>query len=148
MTALLRRSLLLIAASPVLLYVARTHRFTDAPALGGGAATHSVARALVVFVAFATLVLGTWLAVVALREYFRDERPMDGALLATVIAEGCALTAVRAYVYAGSDTGAAGAAAHGAKASGKGAAILALFFTVAVLAGAAMAMHRVRRILE
>jgi hypothetical protein len=67
MTALLRRSLLLIAASPVLLYVARTHRFTDAPALGGGASTHSVARALVVFVAFAALVLGTWLAVVALR---------------------------------------------------------------------------------
>ena len=134
MSPRLRRSLLIAGTSPLLLYLARTHRFADAPSVGGGAPTHSVGKALVVFLAAAALVLGTWLAVVALREYFRDDEPMGGALLATVIVEGWALAAVRAYIYAGPD---AGTVAHGARASGKGTAILALFVTMGVLAGAA-----------
>jgi hypothetical protein len=144
----LRRSLLLIASSTLLLWLAGRHRFATAPS-ARTAGTHSTGSALLAVVAIGVLVLGTWLAVLALRRSFRDEEPLGDAVLVTIVAECVALAVVRGYFAAAKAGPAVALAAQETRrAPSKSAGIVGILLTLAVLIGASVAITRVRRLVQ
>lgn len=150
MTNPLRRSLLLIASSALLLWLAGQRRIADGASVSGVAGARSAGSALLVILAIGVLILGTWLAVLALRECFRDEEPMALSLLATFVVESVALATVQHYFAAAASPTAAGAVvAQGTRQMpSKSAGIVGLLLTLAVMIGAAVAITRMRRLVQ
>jgi hypothetical protein len=149
MTNLLRRSLLLIASSALLLWLAGRPRISGGASVSGVAGARSAGSALLVILAIGVLILGTWLAVLALRECFRNEEPMALSLLATFVVESVALATVQHYFAAAASPTAGAVVAQGTRQMpSKSAGIVGLLLTLAVMIGAAVAITRMRRLVQ